>query len=50
VVETRDSNGNQIRRICDGATDARFNGDSITVRRNGRTELRDRNGNMQKYI
>ena len=50
VVETRDYNGNRIRQICDGATESRFNGGLITVRRNGRTELRDRSGNLQKYI
>ena len=50
VVETRDYNGNRIRQICDGANESRFSGDSITIRRTGRTELRDRSGNLQKYI
>jgi len=50
IVETRDFNGNKIREICNGAQDARFQGDFIMVRRSGRTELRDRQGNMQKYI
>ena len=46
VVETRDVYGNRIRKICEGAIEARFQDDKIITRTKSETHLRDRYGNV----
>jgi hypothetical protein len=44
-VELRDTNGFQTRVICEGASDARYQGSEIVVRlKNGVNQLRNRDG------
>ncbi|RAR73735.1 hypothetical protein [Flavobacterium aciduliphilum] len=50
-VETRDINGNQIRTITENAIEARFSGTDLIIRKtDGRTEVRDRMGNLKRYL
>jgi hypothetical protein len=45
-VETRDTNGNRIRFICEDALDAKFQDTNIVVRTKNENQLRDRYGNL----
>lgn len=50
-VRTKDTNGNGIRIICEGAVEARFSGTNIQVRRkDGRNEVRDKFGNQLRWL
>lgn len=50
-VETRDSNGNQIRTITENAIEARFSGTDLIIRKiDGRTEVRDKHGNLIRHL
>ena len=47
VVETRDVNGNFIRRIAENAVEARYTGSEFNIRRkDGKNEKRDKVGNF----
>jgi len=45
-VETRDTYGNRIRFICEGAQDAKFQDTNILVRTKSGNQLRDKYGNL----
>ncbi len=45
-VITKDNNGNSIRRICDGAIEAKFEGENILVRTRNGNQLLDKYGNL----
>ena len=49
-VVTKDINGNSLRQICEGAIEARFQGDKILVRTRNGNELRDRVGNFLRKM
>ena len=50
-VEVRDENGFTLRTICKEATEARFQGTNIVVRRkDGRNELRDKVGFQLRWL
>ena len=42
---------NQIRTITENAIEARFSGTDLIIRKtDGRTEVRDRMGNLKRYL
>jgi hypothetical protein len=49
-VDTRDTNGNHIRTICNEAIEARFMDDKILVRTRNSNQLRDKQGNLIRNI
>ena len=49
-VVTKDINGNALRQICEGAIEARFQGDKILVRTRVGNQLRDRVGNFLRNM